>query len=93
MNKELNLMVAEAVDEDKNRNIARVSQNHLDELKIKAGEIVEILGKKKALAIARKSWPGDTNLDFVRIDQMVRETAGINLGETVSIRKSNQLKL
>ena len=93
MNKELNLMVAEAVDEDKNKNIARVSQNHLDELKIKADEIVEILGKKKALAIARKSWPGDTNLDFVRIDQMVRETAGINLGETVSIRKSNQLKL
>ena len=86
-------MVAEAVDEDKNKNIARVSQNHLDELKIKADEIVEILGKKKALAIARKSWPGDTNLDFVRINQMVRETAGINLGETVSIRKSNQLKL
>ena len=93
MSKELNLMVAEAVDEDKNKNLIRVSQNYLNDLGIKVGEIVDILGKKRALAIAGKSWPGDTNLNIIRIDKIIRENAGINLGEIISIKKSNQLTL
>jgi len=93
MGKELNLMVAEALDEDKNKNIARISRHYLDELQMKDGEVVEVKGNKRALAIAAKSWPGDHYLNIIRIDKIIRENAGINLGETVSIRKSNQLTL
>ena len=93
MSKELNLMVAEAVDEDKGQNIVRISRHYLDELQMKDGEVVEILGNKITSAIARKSWPGDHYLNIIRIDKIIRESAGINLGETISIKKSNQLTL
>lgn len=91
--KELKLKVAEAVDEDKNNTIARIDQNYLEELNVKIGEIVEIIGEKRALAIAKKSYPGDDGLGLIRVNKTVRDNAGINIGKIINVRKSNQLKL
>ena len=80
--------VKEAAHDDAGRGIARLSIEVMKKLGLVSGDVIEILGKKKAAAII---WPGfaqDTGFATLRIDGNIRGNAGTGIDEKVRIRKS-----
>jgi transitional endoplasmic reticulum ATPase len=80
--------VKEATHDDAGRGIARVSIEVMKKLGLVSGDVIEILGKKKAAAVV---WPGfaqDSGYSVLRIDGNIRGNAGTGIDERVKIKKS-----
>ena len=88
VDKELKLKVAEAIQDDVNKGIVRIDSGYLSEVEIKSGDIVEIEGERKTVAIADRSYPGDIGLNIIRMDGIIRKNAKTGIGEIVKIRKA-----
>ncbi len=86
--KELKLKVAEAIQDDVNKGIVRIDSGYLAEVDIKPGDIVEIEGERKTVAIADRSYPGDIGLNIIRMDGIIRKNAKTGIGEIVKIGKA-----
>ena len=86
--KELKLKVAEAIQDDVNKGIVRIDSGYLSEVDIKAGDIVEIEGERKTVAIADRSYPGDIGLNIIRMDGIIRKNAKTSIGEIAQVRKA-----
>ena len=83
--------VKEATHDDAGRGIARVSIEVMKKLGLVSGDVIEILGKKKAAAVV---WPGfaqDTGYSILRIDGNIRGNAGTGIDERVKIKKSEAM--
>ena len=81
------LRVAEAQSRDVGRGIARIDPKVSSEIGLSAGDVVEIHGKKKTVAIY---WPGyqeDTGRGIIRIDGYTRNNAGAGIDEKVEVKK------
>jgi len=81
------LKVAEAKSKDAGRGIARVDPAVMDALNITAGDIVQIEGKKRTVAIVWPGYPEDANRGVIRIDGTIRRNAQTGIDEKVAIRK------
>lgn len=80
--------IKEATHDDAGRGIARVSIEVMKKLGLVSGDVIEILGKKKAAAVV---WPGfaqDSGYAILRVDGNIRGNAGTGIDERVKIRKS-----
>ena len=88
VDKELKLKVAEAIQDDVNKGIVRIDSGYLSEVDIKPGDIVEIEGERKTVAIADRSYPGDIGLNIIRMDGIIRKNSKTGIGEIVRIRKA-----
>ncbi|MEK6891926.1 MAG: CDC48 family AAA ATPase [Nanoarchaeota archaeon] len=86
--KELKLKVAEAIQDDVNKGIVRIDSGYLSEVDIKTGDIVEIEGERKTVAIADRSYPGDIGLNIIRMDGIIRKNAKTGIGEIAKVRKA-----
>jgi len=86
--KELKLKVAEAIQNDLYRGIVRIDAEAMKELGIRIGDIVEIEGKKKTVAIAQLLPPQDYGLGIIRMDGIIRKNANATLGGYVTVRKA-----
>ena len=82
------LRVAEALQSDVGRNIARVDSKVRKQLGITSGDILEIRGKKVTAAIAWQARPQDEGLGIIRIDGYIRQNAGVAIGDKVIVRKA-----
>ncbi|OPY33386.1 MAG: VCP-like ATPase [Methanomassiliicoccales archaeon PtaU1.Bin124] len=81
------LKVAEAKSRDVGKGIARVDPEVMEIMAISPGDVVQIDGKKKTVAVV---WPGyaeDENRGLIRIDGHVRRNAQVGLDDKVAIRK------
>jgi len=87
MNSEKVLKVAEAKSKDAGRGIARVDPAVMEVLGITAGDIVQIEGKKRTVAIVWPGYPEDANRGLIRIDGTIRRNAEVGIDEKVAIRK------
>ncbi|MDN5327384.1 MAG: transitional endoplasmic reticulum ATPase [Candidatus Woesearchaeota archaeon] len=85
--KEIKLTVAEAFQMDVGRGIVRIPSTIMREYGINAGDIVEIQGKSKAVAIVWRGRPEDEGNNIIRMDGTLRFNAQVSIGETVIIRK------
>ena len=84
---QVSLRVAEAQSRDVGRGIARIDPKVSSELGISAGDVVEIHGKKKTVAIY---WPGyqeDMGKGIIRIDGYTRNNSGAGIDEKVAVKK------
>ena len=88
VDKELKLKVAEAIQDDVNKGIVRIDSGYLSEVEIKPGDIVEIEGERKTVAIADRSYPGDIGLNIIRMDGIIRKNSKTGIGEIVKVRKA-----
>ncbi len=68
------------------RNIVTLDRKSKQLLGITSGDIVEIEGSKKTAAIVWPARTEDEGKDTIRMDNLIRHNAGINLGEKVSVR-------
>src|SRR3989338_5281749 len=87
--KEIKLKVAEAIQDDVNKGIVRIDTSFLTQIDVRPGEIVEIQGPRKTVAIADRAYPGDIGLNIIRMDGLIRRNAKTGIGEIVLIRKAN----
>ncbi|MFW6111230.1 MAG: AAA family ATPase, partial [Thermoproteota archaeon] len=83
----VSLRVAEARSRDVGRGIARIDPKSVSELKVSAGDVVEISGDKRTAALY---WPGyseDYGKGIIRIDGYTRSNAGVGIDEKVTVEK------
>ncbi len=83
----LNVTVKEAAREDAGRGIARVSMDAMRALGLVSGDVIEVVGKRKANAIVWPGFPEDMGRSILRIDGSTRGNAGTGVDEQVRIRK------
>lgn len=81
----LNLKVSEAFQNDIGRGIARIDSRAKAELGVSTGDIIKLTGKKTALAIVWQANADDEGLEMVRMDGILRQNAGIGIGEKVKV--------
>src|SRR3990167_2674724 len=81
----ITLTVAEAVQMDVGRSIARLASDVLESMKLESGDTVEIKGKATTVATVWRARPADDNLNIIRIDGIIRHNAKTSIGEQVEI--------
>lgn len=81
----ISLKVAEAFQNDIGRGIVRIDSRAKSATAVSTGDIVLLKGKKSALAIVWQAHPDDEGLDMVRMDGILRQNAGVGLGDKVII--------
>ena len=82
------LEVAESLQDDVGRSIARIPSRTLETLDLDAGDFIEIRGKTRAVATVRRHVPKDEESTLIRIDGNIRFNAGVALGDEVEVRKA-----
>ncbi len=86
---EVTLRVAEAKTRDVGRLIVRIPRRYMAILGIEPGEYVEIIGNRKtAYAQAWPAYSEDEDKDYIRMDGVLRQNAGVGIGDLVRVRKA-----
>lgn len=83
----IQLRVAEAKHRDVGKRRARMDPRHMEYLGIRAGEVIEISGKRSTAVTA---WPADEEekeTDIIRIDGQTRKNAGAGLNDLLNVKK------
>ena len=85
--KGIKLRVAEALQDDAYKGIARIDAEVMKELGIKRGDIVLIKGGRETVAIADRAYPADVGAGIIRIDGIIRKNVrtGVYCNFTKSI--------
>jgi len=86
MSSEKVLKVAEAKSKDVGRGIARVDPAVMEVLGITAGDVIQIEGKKRTVALVWPGYPDDANRGLIRIDGMIRRNSDAGIDEKVAIK-------
>jgi len=81
----IELDVEGANKRDAGRGIARLPESARSTLGVLSGDPVIVDGDRKTVV---KVWPADEDAGFVRIDADTRANAGVNIGDTVSVRNA-----
>ena len=81
------LRVADALQRDVGRGIARIDPKVVQELGLTLGDVVQIVGKRKTNALCWPAHEQDYGKGTVRIDGYLRNNAGVSIDDKVTIRK------
>jgi transitional endoplasmic reticulum ATPase len=87
MPKEISLNVAEALQDDAYKGIARLDLSLMKDLNIQRGDVILIKGNRETVAIADRAYPADLGEGIIRIDGILRRNAKTGIGEIVKISK------
>jgi len=85
---ELTLKVAEALQDDAYKGIARIDIKLMQEIGVRRGEVIRIKGARETVAIVDRSYPADIGTGIIRIDGILRRNAKVGIGENVKISKA-----
>ncbi len=88
MNEKIMLRVTEAHHRDAGRDIARIDRNVMEKLGILSGDVILVVGKEKACAIAGPAYPEDEGAEIIRIDGNIRTNARVGIDDKIYIQKS-----
>ena len=69
------------------RGVARIDYDSMDSLSASTGDVVEIGGKRRTVAKCLPLYPSDEGKGIIRVDGLVRNNAGVAIGDTVVVRK------
>jgi transitional endoplasmic reticulum ATPase len=81
------LRVTEAKSRDVGRSIVRIPVRIMKMLGVEPGDYVEITGRRTAYAQVWPAYPEDEDKDVIRMDGIIRQNAGVGIGDTVRARK------
>ncbi|MDX2128620.1 MAG: CDC48 family AAA ATPase [Chloroherpetonaceae bacterium] len=84
----LSLKIKEGLQKDVGRSIARLDPADMNSLGLVGGDIIEILGKSKALAKVMPVYADDRGKSIIQLDGILRENCGAGLDEKVKISKA-----
>src|ERR671936_2712905 len=83
----LSLKVLEAYTRDVVRGVALIDYDSMDSLSASTGDVIEIRGKRRTVAKCLPLYPSDEGKGIIRVDGLVRNNAGVAIGDTVVVRK------
>ncbi|RLI58775.1 MAG: AAA family ATPase, partial [Candidatus Thorarchaeota archaeon] len=83
------LKVAAAMPKDQGRGIVRLNSDVRQHLRVRSGDFVLLKGNKETVAVCWPSLKEDEVLDMVRMDGLIRNNAGVRLGEMVEVSKAS----
>ncbi|VVB54209.1 VCP-like ATPase [uncultured archaeon] len=86
--KEIEVKVAEALQNDVGRGIARLDTASCRKLQVTTGDIIEITGSKTTTAKVWQAHPQDEDQEIIRMDGMIRQNSGSSLGDRVKVTKA-----
>jgi len=86
--KEAELKVAEAFQQDVGYGRARIDNQTRMALDLSIGDVIEIEGTKKTAAVVWRAHPSDEGKGIIRIDNLTRKNSGGGLGDRVKIKKA-----
>ena len=81
------MRVGEAKQRDVGKRRARIEPEAMEFLKVEAGDMIEIIGKRSSCAIV---WPADDDTkspDAIRIDGQTRKNVGVGINDLVNVKK------
>lgn len=81
------MRVTEARARDANRGLVRIDSRVMRELNLTSGDVIEITGTKKTVALV---WPGydeDSGKGLIRMDGYTRNNAGVSIDDQVTVKK------
>jgi len=81
------LKVAEAKPRDVGRSVVRIPVRIMKKF-VEPGDYVEIVGKNIAYAQVWPAYPEDEDKDIIRMDGIIRQNAGVGIGDTVKVKKA-----
>ncbi|MFQ5874978.1 MAG: AAA family ATPase, partial [Dehalococcoidia bacterium] len=82
----LRLTVAEALPKDVGRGIARMDPKDMSSIGIQVGDIVQVEGKRAAVAKIMPIYSDERGKGIIQIDGIIRENAQVSLGEKVRVQ-------
>ncbi len=85
---EIQLRVGDAKQRDVARGIARIDQKAMEKLQVSAGDVIEIVGKRKTSAIAWPAYSEDQGRAIIRIDGYTRKNGSVSINEYVMVRRA-----
>jgi transitional endoplasmic reticulum ATPase len=88
MNERIMLRVVEAHHRDVGRDIARIDRDVMEKMGILSGDIIMVVGKEKACAIAGPGYPEDQGTEIIRIDGNIRTNARVGIDDKIYLQKS-----
>ena len=88
VDKEIQLKVAEALQDDVNKGIIRFDSSFMKDLDVRPGNIIEIIGERTTVGIVDRALPGDIGMNIIRIDGLTRRNAKTTIGDLVKVRKA-----
>ncbi|MEM2924193.1 MAG: CDC48 family AAA ATPase [Methanocellales archaeon] len=83
--KSIRLKVAEADQHDVGRGIVRIGEEFRNQIGVKIGDVVELVGSKTTSAIVGRAYPSDEGLDIIRMDGLIRSNVGVGIGDYVEV--------
>jgi transitional endoplasmic reticulum ATPase len=86
--KEVMLRVMEAMQEEAYKGIVRIDNEHMKEIGVRPGDIVEIEGARKSVGIVDRAYPTDVGEPLIRMDGILRRNAKTGIGDQVKVRKT-----
>jgi len=86
--KQIQLKVVEAMQDDAYKGIARIDSETMRELDIRRGDIIVIKGNRETVAIVDRAYPADMGEGIIRIDGILRKNARTGIGDVVTIVKA-----
>ncbi|VVB84066.1 VCP-like ATPase [uncultured archaeon] len=87
--KQIQLKVVEALQDDAYKGIARIDSEIMRELGIKRGDVILIKGNRETVAIADRAYPADVGEGIIRIDGILRKNAKTGIGDVVTVNKAD----
>ena len=88
-NEGVKLRVAEALQDDAYRGIARIDYDVMKKLGISRGDVITIKGGRETVAIADKAYPADVGEGVIRVDGIIRKNAKTGVSENIIVSKAN----
>jgi len=89
MVEELKLKVSEAIQDDVNKAIVKIDYSLMKVISVRPGDVVEVEGERKTLAIVDRAYPSDIGLNIIRMDGIIRRNGKTGIGEQVRVRKAD----
>jgi len=81
------LKIAESIQEDVDKGIARISSKDMKAMNLLPGDIVLIEGKVPIAVKVLRALGGDKSIGKIRLDGTVRSNIGFSIGEEVGVQK------
>ena len=86
--KQIQLKVVEAMQDDAYKGIARIDSEIMRELDIRRGDVIVIKGNRETVAIVDRAYPADVGEGIIRIDGILRKNTKTGIGDMVTITKA-----
>ena len=86
LDKKISLVILEAYNRDVGT-VARVGSEVMQSIETSSNDVVELIGRRRTAAKLLQLYPHDEKKGIIRTDGLIRNNAGANIGDHITIRK------